>query len=172
MAQALHWLMAVAIFALYGLGLWIDELTYGHPLYQTLPEWHEGIGLILVVLLAGRFIWRLVNMEPDDTDMKPLERRAARVVHWGFYPLILAVLVSGYLISTADGRAISLFGWFDVPATLTGRGQEDLAGDIHEILADVIIALAAVHAVAALKHHIIDGGRSLRRMLPTRATHE
>jgi len=169
-AQGLHWLMALAIFALYGLGLWMDELTYNDPLYQTLPHIHESIGILVIVFLALRFAWRLINAEPDDSDLKLLERRAAKLVHWGFYPLILAVLISGYLISTADGRTVSVFGWFDVPATLTGKNQEDLAGDIHEVIADAIMILAALHSAAALKHHFIDGGASLRRMLPVRQT--
>ena len=165
-AQWLHWLIALAIFALYGLGLWIDALTYNDSLYQTIPHIHESAGILLVGFLVYRFIWRLINIEPADDDLKPVERLGAKIVHWGFYPLILAILVSGYLISTADGRAVSVFGWFDVPATLTGSHQEDVAGEVHEILAHGAIALAALHAIAALKHHFIDGGASLRRMMP------
>jgi len=165
-SQWLHWLMALAIFALYGLGLWIDELTYNDPLYNTIPHIHESIGIIVLAALVFRFAWRIGDAEPRDDDLKPWERKAAKVMHWGFYPLILAIMISGYLISTADGRAISVFGWFDVPATLTGKNQEDLAGEVHEILADIVIIAAALHAAAALKHHFMDGGQSLRRMLP------
>ena len=171
-SQSVHWLMALAILALYGLGLWIDDLDYNDPLYNTIPHIHESIGIILVAALVFRFAWRLWDTEPRDDDLKPYERTGAKIVHWGFYPLILAVLVSGYLISTADGRGVSVFGWFEVPATLPGRHQEDVAGEIHEILADVVIAIAALHTAAALKHHFIDGGGSLRRMLPGRPSRE
>lgn len=45
-------------------------------------------------------------------------------------------MISGYLISTADGKPISVFGWFDVPATLADAGaQADLAGSLHLWLA-------------------------------------
>ncbi len=163
----LHWLMALAILVIYGLGLWIDELDYYDALYQTLPRVHEGIGVLVGALLVFRLGWRLFNVTPDDSDLRPFERRAAHLVHWGFYLLIALAIVSGYLISTADGRALDVFGWFRLPATVHGPHQEDIAGDIHEWLANAILIIAAVHAVAALKHHYIDGGASLRRMLPT-----
>ena len=76
-----------------------------------------------------------------------------------------AIMLSGYLISTADGRAIEVFSWFEVPATLSDiDGQEDIAGDIHEILAWTLIVLVALHALAALKHHFIDKDTTLKRM--------
>lgn len=166
MSLALHWLMALGIFAMYGLGLWIDELDYYDALYQTLPHIHESIGIVLAGILAFRLAWRLIERAPDDTDLKPLERRAAHLMHWAFYAVIAAVAVSGYLISTADGRPLAVFDWFQVSATISGPHQEDLAGEVHEWLANLVMAMAALHGAAALKHHYWDGGRSLRRMLP------
>jgi cytochrome b561 len=88
------------------------------------------------------------------------------LVHGLLYLLLFGVMVSGYLISTADGRPIEVFGLFAVPATVTGLpGQADRAGDIHLILAVTVIILAIVHALAALKHHFIDRDRTLVRML-------
>jgi len=72
---------------------------------------------------------------------------------------------AGYLISTAKGSPIDVFGLFSVPATLTGEGQEDVAGEIHEILVWTIIGLASIHALAALKHATLDRDGTLRRML-------
>ncbi|MFZ1872669.1 MAG: cytochrome b/b6 domain-containing protein, partial [Chania sp.] len=82
------------------------------------------------------------------------------------YTVLFAILISGYLISTADGQAISVFGWFDVPASLTGIPQQaDTAGTIHLYLAWVVVVLSALHALAALKHHFIDRDVTLKRML-------
>lgn len=158
--------MALAIIAMFGSGLWIEELNYYDKLYQTIPHIHESIGIILVGVLVFRLIWRMTNVEPDTSDLKAWERLAAHGVHWGVYALIAAILISGYLISTADGRLIAVFNWFDVPAIWQAKHQEDIAGDVHEILANGVIALAVLHTLAALKHHYIDGGGSLRRMLP------
>ena len=75
-------------------------------------------------------------------------------------------MIAGYLISTAEGRPIEVFGWFAVPATFYGpENQEDVAGEIHEILAWLLILLSSGHTLAALKHHFIDRDATLRRML-------
>jgi cytochrome b561 len=82
------------------------------------------------------------------------------------YALLFAVMISGYLISTADGRSIDVFGLFSVPATVTGLpGQADVAGDVHFVLAVTLVTVAAAHALAALKHHLLDRDRTLLRML-------
>lgn len=164
LSRLLHWLMAIAVFAMFGLGLWMVDLDYYSPYYHSAPELHKSVGILLLITLALRFGWRIANVGPDDDDLKPFERTASRIVHWGFYPLLLALMVSGYLISTADGRPIDVFGWFSVPSPGENKGLEDLAGAIHTYLAYVVILLAAVHAAAAVKHHVVDRGRSLSRM--------
>jgi cytochrome b561 len=163
-SRLFHWLMALAILAMFGLGLWMVGLDYYDPYYHSAPELHKSVGILLLVALAFRFGWRVANVRPSDDDLSPLERAAARVVHWGFYPLLFALMVSGYLISTADGRAIDVFGWFAVPSPGVHKGLEDTAGAVHRWLAYLAIALAAVHAAAALKHHVLDRGRVLTRM--------
>jgi cytochrome b561 len=163
-SRLFHWLMAAAILGMFGLGLWMAELDYYSPYYNSAPSVHKSVGIILMLLLALRFGWRLASVRPSDGDLKPWERTAARAVHWGFYPLLLALMISGYLISTADGRPIEVFGWFSVPSPGENKGLEDTAGAVHAYLAYATIALAALHASAAIKHHVIDRGRALQRM--------
>ena len=94
------------------------------------------------------------------------QQRAARAAHWVIYGLLLAIFVSGYLISTADGRAIDVFNWFSVPATLQGlENQEDIAGVVHEWLAWILMGLVLVHGLAAFKHHFVNKDNTLRKML-------
>jgi cytochrome b561 len=94
---------------------------------------------------------------------------AAKIAHALLYLLLLITLISGYLISTADGRAIELFNLINIPALpFAIDNQEDLAGLIHFIVATILISLAAIHAIAALKHHFIDKDITLKRMLALR----
>jgi cytochrome b561 len=164
---ALHWAMAVAIVALFTVGLWMVDLSYYDPWYRRAPEIHKGVGVLLLLFLVLRYLWRLANPLPHpEPSLSTIERRAAHAAHLLFYFLIAAVMVSGYLISTADGRPIDVFGLFAVPATVTGLpGQADIAGEVHFYLAATLIGLAAVHALAALKHHFLDRDRTLLRML-------
>jgi cytochrome b561 len=162
--RAFHWLMALAIVAMFALGLWMEDLDYSHPWYNDAPDIHRSVGIILLLLLILRFAWRIANERPSEKCLSPMEVKISRIVHWGFYPLLFALIVSGYLISTAKGDPVSVFGWFSVPALLSGAGQEDIAGEVHEILAFAVIVIAAVHMIASLKHHFVDKSRILIRM--------
>lgn len=166
-AIAFHWVVAIAVFGLFGLGLWMVDLTYYDSWYRTAPSIHKGVGALLFLVVVLRLLWRLVTPQPlPEPTLSRFERVASRVVHGLLYVLLFGIMASGYLISTADGRPIDVFGLFQVPATLTGLpNQADLAGDVHLALAITAIALAAIHALAALKHHFYDRDRTLTRML-------
>ena len=166
-AVAMHWLVAAAVFGLFALGLWMTELTYYDRWYRLGPWWHKGIGVMLLALVFLRLIWRATGRRPAPAAGHRLwERRVAALAHGLMYLLLLAIPVSGYLISTADGRALEVFDWFAVPALPAAmENQEDVAGSVHLALAVGLVALAAVHALAALKHHFIDKDRTLLRML-------
>jgi cytochrome b561 len=162
--RIVHWLMAVAIIGMYALGLWMVDLNYYSPYYRSAPDLHRSIGMLLLILLVARFVWRLFNGRPSDDELSPIERIAARIVHWGFYPLLLALMVSGYLMSTADGRPIEVFDWFSVPALIHDKGMEKTAGEIHEFLANLTMFVVLLHAAASLKHHFFDRSSVLARM--------
>lgn len=167
-AIALHWLTALTVLALFPLGLWMVELDYYDAWYHKAPDVHKSLGVLLFLVVVLRLFWRSVNPHPETLGSR-LEKRVAKFAHIALYVLLLLLMTSGYLISTAEGDPIGVFDWFSVPATLHGlRGQADIAGEIHELLAFVLIGLVAVHAGAALKHHFIDRDRTLSRMLGTR----
>lgn len=162
--RALHWFMAIAIFAMFGLGVWMVGLDYYSPYYTSAPDLHRSAGMILLVLLAVRFLWRVFNAKPSLDMLSPFERQAAHLVHWGFYVLLAALSVSGYLISTLDGRAIDVFGWVTVPSLFEYKGGESTAGVAHKYLAYATMAVALLHTIAALKHHLVDRDAMLVRM--------
>lgn len=168
-AIGFHWLTAVAVIGLFILGLWMVDLSYYSPWYNRAPDIHKSIGILLFGLVALRLSWRLFNVRPGPEPGPRWEHLLAEVVHWAIYLLLFAILATGYLIPTADGAAISVFGWFDVPAWVTGiNNQEDVAGRLHRWLAWALIALVAVHAAGALQQHFIKRNRTLKRMLGIR----
>ncbi|WHI45535.1 cytochrome b [Microbulbifer sp. VAAF005] len=169
-AIVLHWIMAPAIIGTFILGWWMRQLSYYDPWYQRAPEIHKGVGIILLVFLLFRLAWRFANPSPASTPQTPnWQKFAATATHGLIYLLLLAIMVSGYLISTADGRPIDVFGIVSIPATLQGiPNQEDIAGSIHEILAWGLTGLVAAHVLAALKHHFIDRDGTLRRIIGIR----
>jgi cytochrome b561 len=167
-AIALHWLTALTVLALLPLGLWMVELDYYDTWYHKAPDVHKSTGVLLFLVVVLRLFWRSLNPHPVPLGSQ-LEKRVSKIAHRALYALLLLLMISGYLISTAEGDPIGVFNWFSIPATLHGlRGQADIAGEIHELLAFTLIGLVAVHAGAALKHHFIDRDRTLSRMLGTR----
>lgn len=165
-----HWLTAATVIALFVSGLWMTGLDYYHPWYNRAPHWHKSVGLLLFGLVGLRLIWRLVNTRPRAEPAAAWEHRLADLVHWAIYLLLFAILLSGYLIPTADGEAIAVFNWFEVPALLSGLdNQETLAGKVHEYLAWALIAVVVVHVAGALKQHFINRNRTLARMLGVRS---
>lgn len=163
----LHWVMAVAIFGLFALGWYMVDLTYYDALYKTLPEVHKSIGILFGIVLIFRIVWKMINVTPKFEDsLSAFERFSAKAVHLCFYVLMVLITVSGYLITTADGSSISVFDFFQVPATITSIPvQEDNAGLVHKYLAYAIMGLTALHAAAAFKHHYVNKDNTLRKML-------
>ncbi len=166
-AVSMHWIVAVAVIGLFALGYWMVDLTYYDDWYKRAPDIHRSVGILLFGLMVLRLCWRLANAGPKPlASHKRWEIASAHAAHMLLYVLIFVAMVSGYLISTADGSSISVFDWFEVPS-VTGqvKGLEDTAGAVHYWSTWAIVALAAVHAAGALKHHLIDRDQTLRRML-------
>lgn len=168
MSILLHWLMALTIFGLFGLGLYMVELTYYDAWYKGSLDLHKSIGIVLMMFFIFRVIWRNMNISPDSADpnASKFEVKSAHYVHILLYLLMAVLMLTGYLISTADGRGITVFEFFTVPALpFSIENQEDIAGQIHEILAWALVLLAGFHGLAALKHHFINKNKTLTRML-------
>lgn len=163
----LHWLVAIAVFGLFALGYWMVGLDYYSGWYKTAPDLHKSFGLLLFALMLLRMVWRRLSPPPAGLpEHGRLTRLGSRLGHASLYLGLFALMISGYLISTADGRGIALFGLFEVPATLTGiPDQEDVAGLVHQYLAWALVIFAGIHALAALKHHFVDRDRTLLRMV-------
>lgn len=168
----LHWVTTFAVVGMFALGLVMVELGYYDPWYHRAPAIHKSVGLLLCGLLVIRVAWRLASSQPLPLGERWL-KSTAQCMHLLLYFVLFALLLSGYLIASADGRPVRVFDWFAVPAlTLPLKDQEELAGDIHAVAAWTLIVLAALHATVALIHHFINRDASLRRMLwPRTAKH-
>lgn len=164
---AMHWISALVVIGQFAFGLYMVSLDYYDPLYRVLPHYHKSIGILFAALLVFRIIWRYISPLPDAAPgVQHWEHLIAVMVQWLMLLLLVGVSILGYLISTAKGGSIEVFNWFEVPATITSiENQEDRAGQWHYWLALGVIMLAALHALAALKHHFIDRDATLRRML-------
>lgn len=142
------------------------DLDYYDSWYTKAPFWHKSLGVIFFILTIFRLSWRLLNVRPAwDVEVNTAERIVARIVQWLFYGLMVFIPVSGYLMSTAKGLPVNVFGWFEVPVSLRVDNSTDVWSEIHEVMAWLIISLAVIHAAAAFKHHFINKDKTLLKML-------
>ncbi|MCG9580778.1 cytochrome b [Vibrio tubiashii] len=164
-ARGVHWVSALVIIGLFAVGLWMVDLSYYSEWYRTAPHWHKSIGLLLAGLTLFRLFWKIVTASPK-VEGAAYEVIGAKLAHLGMYAILLALFASGYLISTEDGRGIDVFTWFTVPSLgALFENQADIAGQVHFYAAWSLIIIAAVHAIAALKHHFINKDNTLRKMI-------
>ncbi|MBF0342581.1 MAG: cytochrome b [Magnetococcales bacterium] len=166
-ARWLHWGMALLLILLVGLGFYATSLTYYDPLYHRSLSWHRSLGVVVWSIGLLRLGWRLRHPPPPlPADTPAWEHQAALWTHRFLYGLMLLIPLTGYLITTADGRGVNVFGWFEIPALLPpAKGRETWMGTIHLGAALFFCMLVGMHVAAALKHHFIDRDGILRRML-------
>lgn len=168
-AKALHWLSALLILGGWLLGQTLD--WFPKPMEGGLKLAHVWSGLGVLTLLAARLAWRWASPPPDPipSALDPWLARAATAGHMLLYALLLAVPVAGIVLSFARGEPVSLFGFFEIPSPWSrDRAFARNVGEVHELLANAILLVAALHAAAALMHHYLLGDATLSRMLPGR----
>ncbi len=166
-AQALHWLTALCMLAAWLLGTVVDEFPRGEPRAQVLAL-HWSIGCLVLALALGRLAMRATDRPPDDPPtMARWEAGLARIAHLTLYAIMIALPLTGFATAFAQGRTVSIFGLFTVPAMIgADRALARSVKGVHELLANGMLAVAGFHALAALRHHFLLHDDVLRRMLP------
>jgi len=168
-AMVLHWVIAA---------LMIPMLFFGEDLMEVedggggtfLPSLHVTIGVAILVLSVLRLAWRFVNPPPAyPGGMNALEQTASKLVHVGFYALMIGLPLTGWLAfpefarEELGGGSVSILGLFALP----GAPDTGLPFDaLHNIGSKLGIGLLILHVVAALKHHFVNRDDILTRMLP------
>jgi cytochrome b561 len=168
-AIALHWLMAALILGLLVVGFYMADLPLS-PWKLKIYSWHKWAGVTAFLLVLARLAWRLGHRPPPLPTLMPAwQKRAAEVGHGLLYLLMVAIPLSGWLMSSAKGFQTVYLGLLPIPDLL---GKDKALGEalqtLHLSLNLTLIAVVAGHVGAALKHHFIDRDDVLRRMLPAR----
>jgi cytochrome b561 len=168
--QSFHWLTVIFVGAAYLLGPEGRESGIYAPENASALSWHETLGILVIVILVLRLAWRLVDRPPQDPPMPGWMLVSSRLVHWALYALLAAAPLTAILGAWYSGHPIVPFGLGDIapPVSLSRDFGRGLA-EVHGTLGNIIIALAFLHAAAALLHHFVLRDRVLLSMLPIRA---
>jgi cytochrome b561 len=162
---ALHWVSAALIVALFALALlWED---FPRPVRQQMIGLHLSLGILLIVTLAWRIIWRLTPGHQVAAAATGWMEKASKAVQGVLYLLLVGQVVLGLVARWTAGRPMLFFG-LQIPSPLAKVPHpvtEQLEG-VHNWVAWTIIILAVGHAAAALYHHFVLRDQVLARMLP------
>lgn len=163
----LHWLTVALILVQYGLSRLMADETRDLLSRFALYQWHKSFGLTVAGLVALRLLLRLLVPAPLPLAMPAWQRLAAGVVQAGLYLCLLALPLSGlFMVAAAPIQIPTLFfGLFAIPHPI---GPDKLVYGtmqrLHETLFNVMVALALIHAGAAMLHQFVLKDGLLRRM--------
>ena len=161
-AVAIHWLSAIAIFALLGSGFRAASLTESVGKASVLSV-HVTLGVLVLTLTLARVAWWIfADRKPSQSATGPgWQIASAKLVHVLFYVVIFGMAASGIGMMLLSGAAEVLFGgaegalpsfWDYAPRVPHGFG------------ARAMVALLVLHVGAALYHHFILKDGLIRRM--------
>ena len=166
-ALLLHWSAAFCVLFAWTLGTLIDAFP---------KSWEAGVlfapmsfGLVVLALLLGRLGWRVASPPPPPlaTPLDPWGNVAALAVHVLLYALLLMVPLVGIGLRFTRGQSVPLFGLYEIASPwVRDRALAASVKNVHALLANALLILASLHALAALAHHYVLKDDTLRRMLP------
>lgn len=150
----LHWIIAVLIGAQFlfndPVGSAFRQLMRGTvPPFSWVVWAHIAAGIVILGLVIWRLALRVRRGAPPPPEGGPaLLDLGATLAHWALYALMVLIPVSG------------LVAWF---------GGVGAAGEAHEVLTNLLLALVGLHVAAALWHQFgLKDNLLLRMMRPER----
>jgi cytochrome b561 len=167
-AMLLHWLIAVLVIVQWQISI-AAEGAASREAGGAIMANHFALGVVIFSVVAIRLMWRLVSPPPPPVARHAAwERTLSRIVHLSFYAILLVMPVAGWIAMSSFGEPISVWGLLQLPALPVPQNPAlgEQIFELHGASGIALLVLAAFHALAALKHTIIDKDGTLFRMLP------
>lgn len=163
-AKSLHWIVALLVLTIIPVGIVMGEVQNA-PF--NLYNFHKSLGVLILILMTVRLIYRLVNGVPPEPGIPAFYRIAGRLTHWALYILLFLTPISGAIANMYYGAPTPFFGLFEVQPFFAKN--EEISNYIfarHKIMGFAVGALALMHVGAGLFHYFIRRDGVLQRMLP------
>jgi len=162
-AKLLHWVSALMLVGLVIVGLIVADMESG-PEKQQLEGIHISVGLLLLVLMTARLLWKFLNPSPAGSANTPgWQEIVEHLTHWGLYAASFFQILIGVI--SEGQRPIAFFGLFEFgPIVARNQARHEFLEQVHAWGWIVIAVLAGMHVLAALYHQFIQKDDVLRRM--------
>lgn len=177
-AICLHWVIAIMILGMLVVGTYMVGLDDSDPLRYSLTQWHKSFGIIALLLIVWRVIWRLTHSAPALPDhLRPWEKLASGLIHAALYLLILTIPLSGWIMVSASPLELPtlLFDrihWPHLPPFDRLPDKKEIAllfGEVHQVAGYLLMLLLLAHIGAALRHRYVLHDEVMQRMSPRTA---
>ena len=166
-AQLLHWLTAVFMFTVLPLAWVMVSMKDNSPYRGLLFTLHKSVGLTILALAAMRVIWRAIYSPPPLRQFGPWWAKLVLISHWLLYFAMIAMPISGYLLSAAGGHAVTYFGLFTLPGLPKDEALSHVGDFVHVAVGQwLVYALIILHLSGTAWHVAVRRDGSLDRMLP------
>lgn len=171
-ARWLHWSMALLIIPMLAAGVIMTQDGISRSLQNSLFIFHKNVGVLLILLILVRLVYRLRTTPPPEPDhLSLMQARIASLTHALLYALLLIVPLAGYVRVRAGGFPIESLDALGIPALVPrSDALAALAKDVHFYGGRAIALLIAMHIGAALFHAIIKRDGIFQRMWPAKAS--
>jgi cytochrome b561 len=170
-ARLMHWLTVLFVVSTIPAGVIMVQEGLSRPLQNSLFIWHKNIGVVILVLVVARLLYRAAHPPPPLPDsLSPAQVRIAGLTHWGMYGLLLVMAVSGYVRVRAGGFPIEALDALGVPPLVPrSDALANTAKAIHFWARFPLVLLILMHVGAAAFHGIVKRDGVFSRMWPGRA---
>jgi cytochrome b561 len=164
LAIFLHWLLAVLIVAMIGVG-WYMMSIEDEPGSDWYFNLHKSVGIVVAVLIVLRLAWRLGHRPHAlPSSVARWQATASRATHWLLYLAMLAMPIAGFIGALLSKSGIVFFGW-QVPRLMAeNHDLSEIFFDAHSVIAWILVALIVLHVLAGLKHLVYDKDGVFQRM--------
>ncbi|ATY31139.1 cytochrome b [Sphingomonas psychrotolerans] len=158
-ARVLHWTIAAAIPIQIYLG-WAAEWETERTESFRLIRGHYQLGIVIFGLVLLRVLWRVGYGAPPSLHARPRwQSPGTAMVHGLLYVLLVTMPVSGYVIWVWMDGPMDILGVIHIPKLFTPPVDDEtgraLAWYIHHYSSWAVIALVALHVIAALWHQFV-----------------
>lgn len=160
-----HWLSALLIITLLGIGLYFHEMPKGDERTYWL-QLHIALGALFFIILAFRIVWRLIVTSPEPLPQPQIVYWISKGVQFILLLALVLLIVSGPLIVWTADRPINVFTWFSIPSPL-GRMEtlHEILEVVHKVCSRVMLFGIIIHVLGVVKHAVIDRAPIMQRMI-------
>lgn len=127
---------------------------------------HKSIGASFFIWTILRIANRFVSKAPPHPPMPKWQVGVAHLTHLGLYVAMLAMPITGMLMSMYGGRGVSVFGLFSFPSVVgIDREMAKVMNGLHTgAVFYVLLFLITAHVAGALYHQFVMKDNLISRM--------